>query len=218
MILKGYLVGITGRRRELLENFCSEHGDSCYSEVLDVTQISDLENRLERLIDKLGGLDILIISSGTGDINEYLDFSIEHTTIETNVTGFTYVASWVFNFFQKQNHGHLVTISSVGGLRGSRQSPAYNASKAWQINYIEGLRQKAFHCGNTIHITDIRPGLINTAMAKGEGLFWVMPVEKACRQMLRAIEKKRRIVYVTRRWGLIARILKRIPGCIYSRM
>ena len=111
-----------------------------------------------------------------------------------------------------------MAISSIGGLRGSRQSTSYNASKAYQINYMEGLRQKATNLKEPIYVTDIRPGLINTEMAKGEGLFWVMPVEKAVRQMYKAIKQKKKVAYITKRWGLIAQILKRIPKPVYDRI
>jgi short-subunit dehydrogenase len=55
-------------------------------------------------------------------------------------------------------------------------------------------------------------------MAKGEGLFWVMPLEKAVNQMYKAIIRKKKVVYVTKRWRLIAMILKLIPRPIYDRM
>ena len=62
-------------------------------------------------------------------------------------------------------------------------APAYNASKAYQINYLEGLRQKATKIKNPIYVTDIRPGFVDTDMAKGEGQFWVATKEKAARQI-----------------------------------
>jgi hypothetical protein len=55
-------------------------------------------------------------------------------------------------------------------------------------------------------------------MAKGEGLFWVMPLEKAVDQMYKAIVNKRKVVYVTKRWRLIALLLKLIPRGGYKRM
>jgi short-subunit dehydrogenase len=67
-------------------------------------------------------------------------------------------------------------------------------------------------------VTDIRPGLVDTEMAKGEGLFWVMPVEKTVRQIYKAIISKKKVTYVTKRWRLIAIILKRIPRPIYDKM
>ena len=176
------------------------------------------EEKLEELTTELGGLDLVILSSGTGDINDKLDFEIEFRTIETNVIGWTFIADWTFKYFEKQKYGHLTAISSIGGLRGSRQSTSYNATKAYQINYLEGLRQKATKLKEQIFVSDIRPGLVNTEMAKGEGLFWVMPVEKTARQIYKAIKKKKKIAYVTKRWKLIASIVKRIPVQLYDRM
>jgi len=160
----------------------------------------------------------LVFCSGTGEINDELNFETEKRTIDTNVTGFTFIADWAYQYFEKQKSGHLVAISSIGGLRGGRQSPSYNASKAYQINYLEGLRQKSAKMNAQIFLTDVRPGLVDTDMAKGDGLFWVMPVEKAVRQIYNAIIRKRKVVYVTKRWWLIASILKVLPEVIYNRM
>jgi short-subunit dehydrogenase len=218
LIANNYKVGITGRRSEILVELKNENPDSFVIKTFDIADTKSNVEKLEELTNELGGLDLLIISSGTGDLNDNLDFAIEKRTIETNVLGFTSVADWTFNFFEKQKSGHLVGISSVGGLRGSRQSPSYNATKAFQINYLEALRQKATKLKLQIFVTDIRPGLVATEMAKGEGLFWVMPVEKTVRQIYGAIKKKKKIAYVTKRWQLIAVMLKRMPRPIYDRM
>ena len=218
LVDNGFIVGITGRRTEFLENLKSENPNSYFIKTFDVKDTKVAVEKLEELTSELGGLDLLILSSGTGDINEKLDFEIEKRTIDTNVVAFTCIADWTFKYFEKQKKGHLVAISSIGGLRGSRKAPSYNATKAYQINYLEGLRQKANKFKEQILITDIRPGLVDTEMAKGEGLFWVMPVEKTVRQIFGAINKKRKIVYVTKRWSIFATILKRIPRLIYERM
>jgi short-subunit dehydrogenase len=65
-----------------------------------------------------------------------------------------------------------------------------------------------------ITVTDIKAGLVDTAMAKGEGLFWVMPLEKATRQIYSALKKKKSEVYVTKRWRLVGFILKRLPKSV----
>lgn len=218
LVKNGYTVGITGRREELLNAIKNENPSAYLTKPLDVTDISSSIQKLNELTEALGGLDLLIISSGTGDINNQLDFEIEKRTIDTNVSGFTAIADWAFNYFEKQKSGHLVGISSVGGLRGSRQAPSYNASKAYQINYLEGLRQKAGNSGSYIYVTDIRPGLVDTEMAKGDGLFWVMPVAKTAEQIFKAIQKKRKVAYVTKRWRLMAMISKAIPKQIYDKM
>jgi short-subunit dehydrogenase len=213
-----YRVGITGRRTELLNELKNEKPESYFVKSFNVNDTELIVEHLEELTTELGGLDLLIISSGTGEINEKLEFEIEKRTIETNVIGFTCIADWAFNYFEKQKYGHLVAISSIGGIRGSGEAPSYNATKAYQINYLEGLRQKATKFKERIIITDIRPGLIDTRMAKGDGLFWVMPVDKAVSQMYKAISNKKRVVYVTKRWRIIAIILKLIPRQIYDKM
>lgn len=83
---------------------------------------------------------------------------------------------------------------------------------------MEALRKKAYKSGRLIAVTDIRPGLVDTAMAKGEGVFWVMPVEKAANQFIAAIRKKKTKAYVTKRWHLLAIINKSIPYFLYKRM
>lgn len=213
-----YVVGITGRRTKLLEELKSEKPNSYFIKTFDVTDIKKATKKLEELKIEIGGLDLLILSSGTGDLNDKLDFEIEKKTIDTNVLGFTCITNWAFNLFKKQKFGHLVAISSVGGLRGSRQAPAYNATKSYQMNYLEALRQKVNNLKEPIFVTDIRPGFVDTDMAKGEGQFWVASVDKATRQIFKAIKKKKKIIYVTKRWRIIAIILKRIPRPIYDRM
>jgi short-subunit dehydrogenase len=211
-------VGITGRRTALLTELKQSNPDAFCISTFDISDTETSILHLEALVAELDGLDLLFISSGTGDFNDKLDFSIEKRTIDTNVLGFTCVADWAFNFFEKQKHGHIAAISSVAGLRGNRSVPSYNATKAFQINYLEALRQKAKHLRLPITITDVRPGFVNTAMAKGDGQFWVAPVEKAAKQIFTAIRQKKKIVYITKRWWLIAALLKHIPRQIYDRL
>jgi short-subunit dehydrogenase len=218
LVNNGYKVGITGRKTELLNDLKNESPNSFFFKPFDVTNTKDAIEKLEELTIGIGGIDLLIISSGIGEINDRLAFEIEKRTIQTNVVGFTCIADWAFNYFEKQKSGHLVAITSIGGLRGSRQAPAYNATKAYQINYLEGLRQKARKLKQDIFITDVRPGLVATAMAKGEGLFWVMPVEKTAMQIYKAIICKKQVAYVTKRWRLIAALLKLLPSQIYDKM
>ena len=218
LVENNFLVGITGRRIELLGELKAENPANYFIKIFDISLTDEIPPNLNELTNKLGGLDLLIISSGTGDINKELNFNVEKTTIETNVAGFTAVADWAFNFFQKQKYGQLVGITSINGLYGNRQAPSYSATKAFQINYLESLRFRAANLKFPIFITDIRPGLVDTEMAKGEGLFWVMPIEKAALQMFNAIRKKRKIAYVTKRWGMLAILLKRLPKFLLSKM
>lgn len=213
-----YKVGITGRRDQLLLNLKVTNPDNFIVSVFDVTDGANLAQKLNQLVNELGGgLDLLILSSGTGKINPPLNQDIEQNTNAVNVIAFTTIACWAFNFFQQQGYGQFAAITSVAATRGSRHAPAYGASKAYQVNYLQGLRQKAGNLKLPIVITDVRPGFVDTAMAQGEGLFWVASVEKASNQIYRAIENKRNVVYITNRWRLVAFIFRLVPGWVYNR-
>ena len=213
----GNCIGIVGRRTHLLDELRQEYPDTTVIATADITKQDEIARAIESLRAELKDIDLAIVCSGTGDINATLDYAVELPTIDTNVTGWTFVIDKLYNIFEQQGHGHLVAITSAGGLRGEPMAPAYSASKAYQINYMEALRKKAYKSGNNIHITDIRPGLVNTAMAKGEGLFWVMPVKKVASQIITAIRKQMSKAYVTKRWHILAVINKNLPFALYKK-
>ena len=113
----GYKVGITGRRTQSLTELQNHKPESFIPKTFDITDETATESALTELINELGGLDLLVISSGTGDINESLDYSIEKGTIAVNVSGFTQAADFAFRYFEKQKHGHLAAITSIAGIR-----------------------------------------------------------------------------------------------------
>jgi short-subunit dehydrogenase len=217
LLENNYKIGITGRRTELLKEIKIDN-PLIYIKTIDITETNSAINQLEELANEMGAIDLLIICSSFGEINEKLNFEIEKQTIETNVVGFTCIANWAVHFFEIQKYGHLAAISSIAGIRGNRHAPAYYASKAFQINYLESIRQKAKSLKNPFYVTDIRPGFVDTNMAKGDGLFWVSSVNKASKQIFNAIRNKRKVVYISRRWLLISVILKILPRFIYDRM
>lgn len=214
LLLENYKVGITGRREALLTSFQQKDTDNIAISCFDCTASNAIE-KLEKLVLDLDGVDVFVFCSGIGDLNESLTYEIENSTNQLNVVAFAKLVGWAYRYFEKQNEGHIVAISSVAGLRGLKLCPAYNASKAYQINYLEGLMQKA----NTtnITITDIRPGFVDTAMAKGENLFWVASPKKAAQQIVNKIQRKANVTYVSKRWWLIAFALKMIPRSLYKR-
>jgi short-subunit dehydrogenase len=214
----GNRIGIIGRRMHLLDELRQEYPDMTVTATADITKHDEIAQAIDALRAELKDIDLAIVCSGTGDINASLDYGMERPTIDTNVTGWTFVVDSLYHIFEQQGHGHLVAITSAGGLRGEPMAPAYSASKAYQINYMEALRKKAYKSGNHIHVTDIRPGLVDTAMAKGEGLFWVMPVEKVASQIIAAIRKRKSTAYVTKRWHILAIINKYLPFEIFKRM
>ena len=211
-------IGIVGRRTNLLGELLQKYPSKAVAAKADITNIEETDQAINALYKELGHIDLAILCSGTGDINATLDYAIERPTIDTNVVGWTFVVNTIYHILEQQGYGHLVAITSVGGLRGEPMAPAYSATKAYQINDMESLRKKAFKSGGHIIVTDIRPGLVDTAMAKGEGLFWVMPAEKVAGQIIAAIRKKKSKAYVTKRWHILAVIYKIIPYCLYKRI
>jgi short-subunit dehydrogenase len=213
----GNIVGITGRRKELLDEIENMFPGKIMTECFDVTGNQNI-SRLTSLIQNTGGMDILIYSSGVGEPSKELDWEIDKSTVEINVNGFIEIANWGFNYFIKQGHGSIAVISSIAANRGNSWAPAYSASKSFQSNYFEALAIKAYRMKKDIGITCIEPGFVATKMAKGNKQFWVVPLEKAARQMITAIEKKKRKVYVSRRWWLVAKLMTIIPFRIYKRI
>ncbi len=212
----GNLVGATGRRQDLLYSLQLEYPNQLITECFDVTGSNNIPH-LEALIRKMGGMDLLIFSSGYGDHSEQLDWTIDRQTVAINVNGFVEIMNFAFNYFGRQGHGHLAGISSIASIRGNDGAPAYGASKAFQSVYLEGLYMKARKMRSGISVTDIQPGFVDTAMAKAPNKFWIAPVPKAATQIVKAIEKKKWRVYITRRWWLVAKLLKWAPGFLYHR-
>jgi short-subunit dehydrogenase len=213
----GHRVGITGRRLDLLVQMKERFPDQVEYQSFDITGTQNIPS-VEALVKKLGGLNILIICAGNGQVSENLDFAIDQQTVKTNVNGFVEIANWAFNFFVGQGMGNLATISSIAAYRGGSHAPAYNASKAFQSTYFEGLALKAEKLKTGIAITCVEPGFVDTRLAQSNKLFWVVPVRKAASQIITAIEKKKRKAYISRRWRIIAGILKWMPYRILKKI
>lgn len=214
----GHHLILTGRQQILIDELSKDFTLNTKYCLLDVNDTESVRKKLGIMADKDITIDLAILCAGTGEINPELDFDKEYLTIRTNIIGWTCTVDTLLSIFTRQKKGHLAVITSVGGLRGEPMSPAYSASKAYQINYTEALRKKCLKSGIPINITDIRPGLVQTKMAKGEGLFWVMPVEKTARQIVNGINKNAKIRVVTHRWRAIHWLLRHLPTWIYDRI
>ncbi len=214
----GYEVGVVGRRAALLESLASELQTKTYQLILDITETDNTIHSIDKLIQAMSGIDLMIISAGTGYLNDDLDWNKEKETIDTNVSGFCAIAGRAVQYFMKKGSGHLAGISSVAGIRGSGVAPAYNASKAFMSNYMEGLRVKISKRDLPIVITDVQPGFVNTAMARGDKIFWMSSPQKAAEQIYKAIQKKKKKAYITKRWAIIALLFRILPDCLYQRL
>jgi NADP-dependent 3-hydroxy acid dehydrogenase YdfG len=78
----GNKVGITGRRKELLDELQQQYPQQVCTEVFDVTGNNNIQH-LNSLISQLGGMDLFLYNSGHGDINKELNPELERTTTQT---------------------------------------------------------------------------------------------------------------------------------------
>lgn len=215
---QGYVLGLAARREQLLERLQAELPQPSFRRQIDVADPASAMPQLEELITEMGDVELYIVNAGVGFLNEQLEWEREAATIAVNVTGFCAMVNVAMRALHARGSGQLVGISSIAALRGARHAPAYNASKAFVSSYLEGVRQHCRHRALPITVLDVQPGFVDTAMAQGPNRFWVASAETAARQIWRAIERRRLHVYVTRRWRLIAWLLKLLPGAIYQRL
>ena len=216
-IAQGWQVGIAGRRAEELESLRKEAPEQVFSEVLDVT-LEDAPCRLQSLIDKVGGMDIFLLSSGIGKQNPTLIPDIELKTAATNVEGFIRLTTAAWHFFEKQGYGHIAAISSIAGVKGLGIAPAYSATKRFQNTYLDALDQLARMNKLNITFTDIRPGFVATPLLKDDNYPLLMKAPQVAQSIVKAIQQKKRIVVIDWRYRILVFFWKLIPHWIWVRL
>jgi short-subunit dehydrogenase len=210
-----YLVGIAGRRKERLDMLKNEFPENCFTEVIDITQVSAAENLL-KLIEQLGGMDIFFLSSGIGSQNMTLNLEIELATANTNSTGFIRMTTATFNYFSQNGGGQIAVISSIAGTKGLGAAPAYSATKRMQNTYIDALEQQAKMRKLNIRFTDIRPGFVETDLLKNGKYPLLMKPEKVAKSIFRAIVRKNRRTVIDWRYKILVFFWKMIPNCFWK--
>jgi short-subunit dehydrogenase len=215
---ENHTVGITGRRTEKLEEIKNSFPNAAiYPAFMDVVNTEESRQKLGELIEEMGGCDVLIINAGVG--YPKATYEQELQVVDINARGFMALANYGYEYFKTQGKGHLVGISSVAATRSSPYAPEYHATKAFMSSYLEGLRYRSAKWHENIHVTDIRPGFVETAMTEqNKTMFWVATPQKAARQIADAIEGKEAVAYITKRYVLIAMLLKLLPDWIYTKV
>jgi short-subunit dehydrogenase len=210
----GHTVAVLARRGQLLTELKFEH-PSIIIEQADISSDSIVET-LGKLIGKLNGLDIIVIAASVIRFNTELNSVPESETISINVIGFTSVVHTAWQYFKSTGGGQIVGVTSIAAARGNKLAPAYHASKSYQSSYLESLRVKSRFEKTQIVVTELVPGYMDTAMGKGDRLFWVTPVKKAARQSIRAIRRKRKKVFISKRWWMVYHVQRLLPIFIYD--
>lgn len=208
---------LTGRDQLKLFTLTESINCSFKTHILDLSDTCNSVCTLKHILQNESYIDLIIYCCGAGSDDATFPLDEELNTIQVNVTSFTIVANLAYSLFKSQGSGHLVSISSVAAIKGGIFA-SYNASKAYMSSYLEGLICRSRKEQLDICITDVRPGYIDTPMAKGDAKFWVCKPDKAARQIVDAIMRKKLVVYVSRRWQLFAILLRFVPLSLYLKL
>ena len=218
LIREGWMVGVAARRANLLQQLVALCPQRVHPLQLDVIQ-EDAPQRLSRFIEKMGGIDLYVHSSGIGKQNRLLDTDIEAGTARTNAVGFIALVSTVFNYMAKHGGGHIAVISSIAGTKGLGAAPAYSATKALQNTYMQALEQLIRARKLKIRLTDLRPGFVDTAILSDEHRYpMLMRPDMVAEKMWQAIRKHRHVCVIDGRWRLLTALWRLIPNGIWRRL
>lgn len=221
---QGARVALLARRQGELEKVA--HGiDTAWGEgkariyVHDVVNYDEAPRLLDRIVEDLGGLDLICYAAGqlhTPGPDEY-DFEKDRQMLDIGLTGAFAWLNPAAMLFRQQKRGTIVGISSIAGDRGRRGFPAYHAAKAGLSTYLESLRNRLSQHG--VQVTTIKPGFIDTPMTRGmKGLFWLKTADEAARMIMRSVQKGRQTSYVPGRWRLVSMVIRSIPSVLFRRM
>lgn len=155
-------------------------------------------------------IDVLLVATGTIDDKDVQD------CIDVNFTHIAVHLQKLIPFFEKQQHGSIAVIGSVAGDRGRQSNYVYGSAKAGLERYLEGLRH---HCApHKVHVLCIKPGFVDTPMTASfkKGLLWATP-DTIAKGILKAIQKKKSIVYLPGFWKGIMFIIKNIPEIVFHK-
>lgn len=216
-IAQGWQVGIAGRREEALTALAATAAAQVKTQVIDVT-CADAPEQLKSLIEKLGGMDLFLLSSGIGSQNVKLEPEIELNTARTNVEGFIRMVTAAYRFFKEQGSGHLAVISSVAGTKGLGSAPAYSATKRFQNTYIDALAQLARMERLSIQFTDIRPGFVATALLKNRKYPLLMRADSTAQHIVKALTNKKRVAIIDTRYAILVFFWQLIPRWLWERL
>ena len=217
-IAQGWKVGIAGRREAELEALRAAYPEQVSAQALDVTK-EDAPQKLQALIEQVGGMDVFLLSSGIGKQNPTLETGLELTTAATNVEGFIRMTNAAFHYFEQQGRGHLAVISSIAGTKGLGAAPAYSATKGFQNIYMDALDQLARMKKLNIRFTDIRPGFVATPLLNNQKKYpMLMDAPIVALDIVSAIEKKKRVAIIDWKFRLLVGFWRLIPKWIWLRL
>jgi short-subunit dehydrogenase len=214
-----YLVGRDPERvRSVAADLRVRSGAAAYADALDLADTSGHEAMLRRAVAAMGGIDLALVAYGVlGDqARAEASYPAAARILETNFNSVVSLLTWLGNYFEAQGKGVLAVISSVAGDRGRKSNYVYGASKAALNAFLDGMRARLDRKG--VHVLTIRPGLVASPMTAHlpRTRLFAEP-DAIAAGILKAIQKRKDIVYLPPAWGPIMFIVRNIPEFIFKK-
>lgn len=188
-------------------------------QALDLNDTTRHEKLLVQTEKQLGGLDLVLIAYGT--LGEQAageqDYAAALHELETNCLSVLSLLTLIGNRFEAQQSGSIAVISSVAGDRGRQSNYIYGTAKGALTIFLQGLRNRLHRAG--VQVLTIKPGFVDTPMTREfkKGLLWVKP-EVIAAGIVKAVDKRKDVVYLPFFWRYIMLIIKLIPEFIFKRL
>jgi NAD(P)-dependent dehydrogenase (short-subunit alcohol dehydrogenase family) len=161
----GHKAAVTSRNPDDVKDIVARYPDAAIAIRLDVTKHNEVEAAVKQAYDKFGSIDVLVNNAGIGyfgAIEESEDEEVRRM-FEINFWGLADVTKQVLPFMRAQRSGHIINISSIGGMVAFPAVGFYNATKFAVTGYSEALAKETAHLG--IHVTVVAPSGFRTDWA-----------------------------------------------------
>lgn len=218
-------LALCARRLEPLQALQTElqaaHGVKVVVATLDVDEHDSVAPTFEQLARALGGLDRLIVNAGIG-VGRRIGtghWALNKQTAITNYVSALVQCEAAVAYFRAQQHGHLVTVSSLSAKRGlGGHITNYAASKAALAALSEGIRADLMN--TPIRVTTLFPGFIRTPLNEGlTHMPFAVDVTTGARALVRAIEREPAHASVpTWPWAPLGFLMQHLPLSWVSRL
>jgi NAD(P)-dependent dehydrogenase (short-subunit alcohol dehydrogenase family) len=159
---RGDRVAATARTIESLDDLVRKHGDAILPIALDVNDRSADFAAVKQAHEHFGRLDVVVNNAGYGHFGfiEELTEEEARAQIETNLFGALWVTQAALPFLREQGSGHIIQVSSIGGISAFPLVGIYHASKWGLEGFSQALAQEVADFG--IHVTLVEPGGFST--------------------------------------------------------
>ncbi len=159
---RGDKVAATARNTATLDDLVAKYGDALLPIELDVTDRDADFAAVKQAHDHFGRLDIVVNNAGYGQFGfvEELSEQDARDQIETNVFGALWITQAALPFLREQRSGHIIQVSSIGGITAFPNIGMYHASKWALEGFSQSLAQEVASFG--VHVTLIEPAIFST--------------------------------------------------------